>query len=784
VNSRRHSILGLAIVLGSAALVATLAANTVPTDIEQPGTQPLEFAGFTSPDNCDNCHGGTANPAIEPGFGWRGGMMGNATRDPIFWATVAVAEQDFLPNADPDQRGGAGDLCIRCHSVSGWINGHSTPTDGSGLGSNETDGVECEFCHLLVNPDQPVNISGTTEVQNSPFEAYDAASGAPYQGSGQFVLNGGGTRLGPYSDADARHTVLASPFHRQADLCGTCHDVSNSAVGDLAWNHGAQEVMLAPGTFSGVPGAPVQSKAAFNNPPYSYGIVERTFSEWKSSAFPALEVNDYGSLPADLKAGSIQWAYQESWDAGRNTADYEDGTVRTFTCQTCHMAAATGVGCNKSGTPTRTDLPRHDQTGAGYWMPDVVQYMDTQDTLLLGGGLTQDQRDALNAGKVRATELLQRAASVGATQIGNNLRVQVVNLTAHKLISGYPEGRRMWLNLKWRDAGGALVREDGAYGPIGRTVNDLDGTPFQVQSILDLDGTVIYEASPGMDQQWAAQLLSLGYSPGLVLSYDRMTDAPVHTLGELGSSSPGAAFHTFHFVLNNVMTHDDRIPPYGFRYDDARLRNALPVPKTQYGNPAPGGTYDYRSDVDFTIPANAATVEVGLYYQQTSWEYIQFLWLANDGQSTFLGQEGINMLDGWLHTAMSPPLLLASATTPVAPAVGVPGEASPMLVGHDKGTGLVQLTYTPACDASDNNVYYGDLAGISTYAYAGAACSVGNTGTASFDPGLPSAFFMIVGNNGAEEGTYGIDGTGAERPEHGLTPLCDRPQNLGGVVCE
>jgi hypothetical protein len=133
---------------------------------------------------------------------------------------------------------------------------------------------------------------------------------------------------------------------------------------------------------------------------------------------------------------------------------------------------------------------------------------------------------------------------------------------------------------------------------------------------------------------------------------------------------------------------------------------------------------------------------------------------------------------------MSAPLLLASTTAAVTPSVAVPGEASPMLVDYDKVTGAVQLTYTPACDASDNNVYYGDLAGVSTYAYAGVTCSVGNTGSASFDPGLDSAFFLIVGNNGAEEGSYGIDSSGVERPEDGPTPLCDRPQNLGGVVCE
>ena len=119
------------------------AADTVPTDIQQPGTQPQEIGNLSSPDRCDNCHGGYS-PATEPAHNWRGSMMANAGRDPIFWATLAVAEQDF---------DGAGDLCIRCHSAAGWLAGRSTPTDGSGLASGDSDGVECDFCHKMTNPD-------------------------------------------------------------------------------------------------------------------------------------------------------------------------------------------------------------------------------------------------------------------------------------------------------------------------------------------------------------------------------------------------------------------------------------------------------------------------------------------------------------------------------------------------------------------------------------------------------------------------------------------------------
>lgn len=768
----------------------------VPTEIEQPGTQPREVAGFTSPDNCDNCHGNitqTTNAGQErerePGFGWRGGMMANASRDGLFWATLAIAEQDFLPDPDPNQRGGAGDLCIRCHSVGGWINGHSTPTDGSNLSTtNEADGVECEFCHLLVDPDPPVNVPGTTEVQNPPYEAFDPVTGEAYRGSGQYVLNGNGTRLGPYSDAKAKHQVLQSPFHRQSELCGTCHDVSNPAVGDLAHNNGTQEVPLEPGTFSGVLGSPVDRKAAFNNPPYKYGMVERTYSEWVASSFDTLRVRDFATLPADLRVpgGAIERAYQRAMaqTANPNRPDYRDGTVRYFTCQTCHMSASTGLGCNKTGTPERADLPRHDQTGSGYWMPDVVKYQDSQGTLRLGGGLTQTQKDALDAGKIRAREMLQSAASLSAAQSGGSLVLRVTNLTSHKLPTGYPEGRRMWINVKWFDAAGGLVREDGGYGRIGRVVNDSAGVAHEVESLFDLTGTVVYDARPGMDQRWASQLLDLGYSPALPLAYDRMTDAVTLTLGQLASEPPGSTHKTFHFVLNNVMVSDSRIPPYGFRYDEARMRNALPVPKSQFGDPGPGGTYDYWDERLFPIPSRAVRAEVRLFYQQTSWEYVQFLWLANDGLNSFLAAEGRNLLDAWLNTGMSPPLEIASATATITPPPA-PGEASRqesagehMRASYNKATGEIEISYTPACDASDHTIYYGDLANVSAYEYSGAECSVGRSGSASFDPGLPNAFFLIVGNNGWVEGSYGTSSSGAERPEDTQTAGCDLPQDL------
>ncbi len=641
---RNSSLVLASLVAVAASALIALAATTVPTDVQLPGTQPGETSGLESPDKCDNCHGGY-DPAAEPAWNWRGSMMAQATRDPLFWATVAIAEQDF---------DGAGDFCIRCHSPDGWLAGRSTPTDGSGLNQNDLHGVSCDLCHAMVNPDD----SEHPGVQNPPFVANEGGEG--YYGSGQFVVLGTSHKLGPYSDAKARHQSDSSQFHRDSALCGTCHDVSNPVTGDLAHNNGAP-IPLAPGAFSGVPGAPVDDKAAFNNPPYAYGVVERTYSEHVSSLWDDTPVSDYASLPEDLQGGIVEYVWSAALTAG-NGGDYEDGTTRYFTCQTCHMPPVTGAGCNKKGVPIRDDLPLHDMTGGNYWAPDAIEWLDDRGRLLLGGGMSGLERAAMADGAVRAEVNLTRAAALKVT--GDV--VTVVNLTGHKLLSGYPEGRRMWLNVRWYDAAGALVEEDGAYGDLEVLI---DGVPFTVRTLLDLDEEElrIYEAHGAMTQQWAAQLLALGYDPALPLGYDRVTGAVDDTLGDLAAESPGEYEETFHFALNNLYSLDTRIPPYGMSYDQAAERNALPVPPDQYGAPGPGGVYDHFDALTLSPPAGGTWAEIDLLYQPTSWEYVQFLYLGNDGSVGFLAEEGANLLDAWFGTGMAEPVVMTSATwgTPV-----------------------------------------------------------------------------------------------------------------------
>ena len=629
------------------------AALTVPTEVQMPGTQPSEIdigpqngvnRSLDPAKQCSFCHSDYGSKATEPGHNWGGSMMSQAGRDPLFWATLTIAEQDF---------DGSGDLCIRCHASGAWLAGRSTPTDGSAMvSSHDGNGIECDTCHRMTNPDQ----SEHKGVQNYPFMANDERSPATgHYGSGQYVMWPEPGKLGPYLDSSTKHPSLQSKFHRSPDFCGTCHDVSNPVTGDLAHNNGAQ-FPLSKGTYSGVLGAAKEKKAAFNNFPYQFGVVERTYSEHMASAFPTFKVSDYSKLPSDLKAGSIATAYNKAVAAG-NSGNYEDGTTRYFTCQTCHMSPVAGQAASTlhNKPVTRKDMPLHDLTGGNYWTPQAIQYLDGLGKLRLGGGLSEGQKSAMNDGVVRARANLTQAASLKVS----GKTVKVVNLTGHKLISGYPEGRRMWLNIKWYNKSNSLVREDGKYGALKVT---LDGVQREVNTLLDLKGenTRIYEVHGSMTQKWAKQLLGMGVSGSLQLTFDRVTGKPKYTLQDLADEDSDEYLETFHFVLNNYVAKDNRIPPYGMKYSEAAKRNALPVPYCQFGCPSSSGTYEYYDNVTLSPPSGATRADISLMYQPTSWEYIQFLHLANKRTNTFLADTGANLLEAWLNTGMAEPQVMAS----------------------------------------------------------------------------------------------------------------------------
>ena len=439
----------------------------VPTTINDfflPGSQPLESGTFVDPDQCDNCHGGYDLNA-EPAFNWRGSMMAQAQRDPLYLACLAIANQDA-----PE----VGDLCIRCHSPKGWLEGRSVPTDASALTQGDRESVICHFCHRMVPPGQPGvnpypgNALYTNNPGNNPSTytldqnyLQNLTSIPPAHGNGMYVCDDLDNRRGPYFDPQANHNVNYSPFHPDAALCGTCHDVSNpvyQAVKDINGNITG----YTPNAFD----AP-----ATDFDPYEMFPIERTYSEWLMS-----EYNTPGGVTG-------------TWFGGNK--------AYVSTCQDCHMKDITGKGCNKNYAPVRNDLPKHDLTGGNTFIPGLLETLFPDEINSV----------AIDSGVVRARGMLQHAASMDLTvdQSGQTLQVKITNETGHKLPSGYPEGRRMWINVK---AYNSLTAESWQSG-------DYD----YATGVLTKTGTKIYEIEPGLSPALASALgLTAGESFHFVLN--------------------------------------------------------------------------------------------------------------------------------------------------------------------------------------------------------------------------------------------------------------------------
>lgn len=590
-----------AVFIGTFAYTALV--NTTLNDFFLPGSQPGQSGQLETPDKCDNCHGGY-NQAVEPAFNWRGSMMAQAARDPFFYACMAIANQDAAFS---------GDLCIRCHSPAGWLEGRSIPTDGSALNNNDRQGVQCDFCHKLVKPtplgvnpypNDAAYLSSGTYTQDQSYLA-TLSQIPPTSANGMYIADANNAKRGPFSDAVARHKSYYSPFHKDAALCGTCHDVSNPVY---------QKQTDANGNYYYTLNTLNAASPSFDV--YSMFPIERTYSEWLRSAYNTLQ-----GVYAPQFGGNKQYV---------------------STCQDCHMKDVTGKGCNKADAPQRTDLPLHDMTGGNTWVPDIIPIFFPGET----------NSAALAAGKQRAAFMLQKAATLEVSGTIPNIFVKVINETGHKLPSGYPEGRRMWLNVKAYDANNNLIAEFGGYDYATATLNS--------------SNTKVYEIKLGM----TAEVLS---ATGL----SNLAD---------GSS--------FHFVLNNSVVKDNRIPPRGFTNQAFKEIQSPPV----------GYTYtdgQYWDVTPYTLPTNTAYYEVNLYYQTVSKDYIEFL---RDENRT--NDWGIRLYNAWNSSGKAAPVLMATFKSN-APTVDTQPPSTPTnLTATAPKFNTVNLSWDPSTDNIGVAGYY------------------------------------------------------------------------------
>ncbi len=287
--------------------------------------------------------------------------------------------------------------------------------------------------------------------------------------------------------------------------------------------------------------------------PHLQVTMERTYSEWKLS-----------------------------WFATRGEAG---------TCQSCHMKRVVGKGSSLPGIRERLDIASHNFSGGNTFAPRSAHKR--------WSGIDSN---AINLGLHEANVILGEAATLevvaGRESDSVIAHVRVTNLTGHKLPTGFPEGRQMWLNVVGRNRFGEIVFESGAYDEVERKV--------QHDSQLKL-----YHTEPGISFRLAA---SLGVTAG----------------------------PSFLAALNDSVYVDNRIPPRGFSYNAFLEHRAEPV----------GYHYEdgqYWDDSRFALPISTELVEVKLMYQVASKEFVQYVRDENINNPYDWNSWGEKTYEDWLE---------------------------------------------------------------------------------------------------------------------------------------
>ncbi len=485
---------------------------------------------------------------------------------------------------------GAGDFCLRCHAPAAWLDGRFEPpgtTDGCSLIGN-LDQQNSDFsgisCHFCHR--MQVNDDPPPGEDSVYFEngKYWIDDGdCPGPGSGP-CRHGPYDYTGPDGGVPPSHEWAFSSYHVDSDICGNCHNVTSPAL----------TLIDEAGVDTGVPFP-----------------IERTFKEWLQS-------------------------------------DFAPGGPSEQTCQNCHMPDAEGdpvYACLQQDNNRAGDLAIHQFAGGNTWIPAV----------LAGEYPALGRADEFAATVAWAEDMLQnRSATVEVERLSGSTTagalaadIRVTNLTGHKLPTGYPEGRRMWLRLTARDGNDDVIFESGAYdAATGELTADAQAKIYRVEpGIWDHNGTGECDVVDG-------------------------------------SGNP-----IFHFVLNNCIVVDNRIPPLGFTggadLDTQPVGYAYPETSTGSGILVNYDVTRYDIPVPDDTP-DPVTVEATLFYQTASDDYVEFLRdqavagsFPDDCLPRSTGTPSISrgelLYDMWAAYDRSPPVDMGSASQQIARAVFADG---------------------------------------------------------------------------------------------------------------
>lgn len=411
---------------------------------------------------------------------------------------------------------------------------------------------------------------------------------------------------GPGSTA-ATKTPGGNEFIRTSEFCGSCHDLTVPIL-----NHGMPE--------------------------------QRTYSEWKFSDFS--KVSNVGYDPIKKKVWNGEQRCQDC-HMPKLKHEYSDADTGTYSADPW-LVGGFPYGKDRAingGTAI------HKLSGANRDLPDMMKALYPEVDLEVIGiptgrdprvfpGMLSDRAPMWDRAKHNTEITLRDGVDMKIVQAPTELvnlpgvfemKVQVINKTGHRLPTGYPDGRRIWLSVNVKDsATGTMVYESGVYDDAQATLSTATGVPFKRAQGNLIDATIA--------------------GNNAVMTYERVTGVCTGTngtaaLGGIIFPDPEAGVPDncteSQALTNNFILFDNRIPPKGFTYADYRQSgikfwNYNPVTKVPYeeGNPATPGVAQRYVDgqnydvVTYRFAATAGavlTAAVDLQWQTHTREFMEHL---------------------------------------------------------------------------------------------------------------------------------------------------------------
>jgi hypothetical protein len=475
--------------------------------------------------------------------------------------TGIVTERDANGRLQPEnQIPVVADLCLRCHTPPGWLEGHSEPQnptapflkgqfwgtefvdfpgdpdlprlwDPTVESESEIDGIQCDVCHRMEdNYKIQSNYDGSWLPSGNAGYLFQRTDHLDHTVDGVFTQN-------PNHD-----------FLNSAEFCGTCHNVTNPIMKTKTEINGTVADALHP--------------------------VERTYTEWYWS--------DFGPNGPAEKQATCQACHQpmkflgaQTWLIDPGLGDLWGNMDEKWTQPPYNYR----VPINRTSPVLDPDCK--DAANPECWLP--------------GAYPAAAERNRAFMQRAASIEILNAPAKIEG-QRSFAATVRVTNNTGHKLPTGYPEGRRMWIDIQAIDLStGQTLFHSGKFNR-GKIKNPQSAKIYEMVSIAE--------------------------------GYDDLTFEGFNILDLNKNGRVSHREKEFHFILGNKVEKDNRIPPAGFNKEAYIADAAYIVPRDRLDNDYESGQNWDDTTYRIRVPQwvkGPLEITATLKYQTFSKEFVKFL---------------------------------------------------------------------------------------------------------------------------------------------------------------